>query len=418
MNQKKPIEAGADKALVSVVIRTCDRPSLLEQAVQSVIRQDYPAIEIVLINEGEAIADTLLDAINQSPVQLTLSDCPAEGPRGRTAAAQTGLDMANGEYLCFLDDDDWFESHHISGLIHALKNNPVSAVYSSVACVKAADPEHTIIKTYQQSFDRSQLLIENFIPIHAVLFKTSLLEKGLCFDPTLAVYEDWDFWLQLSEQTHMQHIDQVSAFYRVSEAGSGLHKDARLQEEYKEKLWAKWRDRSSQSDYYALLRSLSQTQQLHQQIQHLEQVTDSEAKQRDAEIDRQRTELKRLNDEIQRLNDEILRLNGDIQHRNNLLDQQGAELSEHQHTITRLESQRREKEAQINHQAKIAEEKDKHYDHLQQVNQQLNETSSNTLKSVSGKLSGMSDTLKVISGAAVVAVLVQVAALLKSLNVL
>jgi hypothetical protein len=55
---------------------------------------------------------------------------------------------------------------------------------------------------------------DNYIPIHAMVFARSLVEKGCRFDEAFNIYEDWDFWLQMSRETIFHHIDKISAYYR------------------------------------------------------------------------------------------------------------------------------------------------------------------------------------------------------------
>ena len=84
---------------------------------------------------------------------------------------------------------------------------------------------------FNQPYDRQRLLVENYLPIHAVLFARALVGESLCFDDTLEVYEDWDFWVQLSALTPLIHVDRVTAVYRIQEgSGFGLHRDGELLE--------------------------------------------------------------------------------------------------------------------------------------------------------------------------------------------
>src|SRR5687768_11007931 len=105
--------------LVSVLIRTRNRAELLLEAVRSVVQQDYPSIEIVIVNDGgENFADRCLALT--AGTQRTLRWLENAGT-GRSAAANTALDAAQGEYCLFLDDDDWLDPPHIRGLVLALR---------------------------------------------------------------------------------------------------------------------------------------------------------------------------------------------------------------------------------------------------------------------------------------------------------
>jgi hypothetical protein len=67
---------------------------------------------------------------------------------------------------------------------------------------------------FEHAFDPVLLMRDNYIPIHAMVFDTSLIKEGCRFDESFNNYEDWDFWLQLSRYTAFHHIGKLTAFYR------------------------------------------------------------------------------------------------------------------------------------------------------------------------------------------------------------
>ncbi|MEX2130292.1 MAG: glycosyltransferase [Pseudohongiellaceae bacterium] len=198
--------------LVSIICRSINRPQLAE-ALQSVRVQTYKPIEIILVDSlARGIsADLYRDYYRDYGDQIRV--VTPEKPLGRAAAANTGLDHARGDYLMFLDDDDWIAPDHIANLLDLLKaNRSIKAAYSSVRKVTlAGKPTEEI---FDQPYDVVLLRRDNYIPIHAVLFSRILLTTGCRFDESLDIYEDWDFWLQASRQTEMRHLDRITAFYR------------------------------------------------------------------------------------------------------------------------------------------------------------------------------------------------------------
>lgn len=195
--------------LVSVIVRTKDRPKLLSEALTSLTEQIYSNIEVVVINDGGNDVAGLLEGFKQYFTDFRYVFLKAN--RGRAAAANEGLDTASGDYLIFLDDDDLLDTEHISLLLEALYENPQYQVaYSGVRLV---GQDKTII--FNRSYDPFMLRAENYIPIHAVLFSRDLLTAGCRFDTGFVVYEDWDFWLQLSQLTDFIHVNKVTATYRT-----------------------------------------------------------------------------------------------------------------------------------------------------------------------------------------------------------
>ena len=195
--------------LVSVIVRTKDRAKLLGEALTSLTQQIYSNIEVVVVNDGGNDVAGLLEEFKEHFTDFKYVFLKVN--KGRSEAANEGLDAASGDYLIFLDDDDLMDTEHISTLVDTLsKNSQYKVVYSGVRLV--GQSETTI---FNNSYDSIMLRAQNYIPIHAVLFSKALVTAGCRFDKNLLVYEDWDFWLQLSLITDFIHIDKVSATYRT-----------------------------------------------------------------------------------------------------------------------------------------------------------------------------------------------------------
>lgn len=219
--------------LVSVLIRTKNRRERLQKALDSIALQTYPYIEVNCVNDGGENVKELLD--NSSFTRVNLIDNVSS--KGRAAAANQLLDMATGEYCIFLDDDDEFDADHLEHLVNEVNNNPsVKAVYSGV---RAGVGENS--QTYGQPFNAGLLRRGNYIPIHSVLFSRDLLDQGCRFDESLEIYEDWDFWLQVSQVAAMVFIDRTSATYHIhGDSGAG-QSGIRIDERYwKLQIYAKW----------------------------------------------------------------------------------------------------------------------------------------------------------------------------------
>jgi len=182
--------------------------------------------------------------------------CATGAPLARSRAANLGLDNAHGEYLIFLDDDDWFLPDHIMQLVQALKNNPRARVaYTGVKCVrKVQGSEWEQVYVFNESFNATRLLCENYLPIHAVLFSRRLLEEGCRFDEGLDIYEDWDFWIQASLISEFMHVDRVNAVYRISDSGGfGVTGDQDTIAQSLARLFDKWKHLWNEKQVVALM---------------------------------------------------------------------------------------------------------------------------------------------------------------------
>ena len=231
----------ADVPLVSVMIRTMGRAELAE-AITSVALQTYPRIEIVVV-DARGTGQLQIEQLQQRfPLRIVNADTQMHLNRG--AAANLGLESARGEYLIFLDDDDWFLPEHIAGLIDALLSNPhLRVAYGATECIQRnTSGAWELTYTFNQPFDRIRLLIENYIPMHAALFHRSILQAGCRIDESFDIYEDWDFWIQLANCTEFIFVNRVGAIYRLGQnSGFGLTGSSASIERGLQALFSKWR---------------------------------------------------------------------------------------------------------------------------------------------------------------------------------
>jgi len=216
-------DPGESGPLVSVIVRTKDRPSLLANALKSIASQTYANIEIVLVNDGgEDVRDVALALAGAIPVTYVAH----EASRGRAAAANSGLGAAKGLYLTFLDDDDVLYPDHIETLARRLQTGTDRVAYTSVqSAYFHGPPDHPEscvrrVVHHDIDFDPERLLFQNYIPIMSVLFHRAVLDKVGEFDVGLDLFEDWDFWIRASRHYRFHHIRQVTAEYRFYGAES------------------------------------------------------------------------------------------------------------------------------------------------------------------------------------------------------
>ena len=225
------------RPLISVLIRTKDRPTLLCEALQSVLRQSWDNLEIIIANDGGE--DVSAQVIPQAADNIHWYN--NTGDLGRSHAANLAMAQATGQYCLFLDDDDSIDPAHLQNLADALAAHPEHvAAYSAVRVmtngVKADKPD------FCYPFDAVRLMIENYIPIHAVLFRRALIDAGVRFDPAFDRFEDWDFWLQAAERHTFVYVDKCTATYRVDYAsGFGAKDDTgEALNEYRIAVYRKW----------------------------------------------------------------------------------------------------------------------------------------------------------------------------------
>ncbi len=213
-----PVVVG-EGPLVSVVVRTRNRPRLLAQALESLFASTYQRLEVVLVNDGGE--PPTLPA--ETPVTVRRVDL-AEN-RGRSEAANAGIAAATGELVGFLDDDDLVEPEHVATLAGLAAGSGARVVYSDAAVgLYEPDPEtgHRCVARrlpYSRDFDPDLLLLDNYIPFNTLLIERRLLAEVGALDPALPFFEDWDLLLRLAERAPFLHLARVTCEYRHFRGG-------------------------------------------------------------------------------------------------------------------------------------------------------------------------------------------------------
>ncbi len=238
-----PLIGHRDCPLVSILIRSTARETLAK-ALDSIALQTYPNIEVTVVNALGAGHPAPQSLCGRFPLRFVERQVAGEVLRLRRAeAANLALDSASGEWLLFLDDDDWLEPDHVAKLCAAVAASPeVMAANTGVACIFPEGRHSGIV--FDARVDPVVLSASNQLPIHSVLFSRQLLAKGCRFDESLDQYEDWDFWLQVSELSAFAYSPGISAYYLLA-GDSGVHEIRSVHAEAQARILRKWHLRCS-----------------------------------------------------------------------------------------------------------------------------------------------------------------------------
>lgn len=212
------INSVAVNPLVSIIVRTKDRPKLLKKALRSIHAQTYRPIEVVLVNDGGCTFD--VDELKNILGDVQLNYIRLEQNEGRSRAGNTGIENAGGEYIGFLDDDDEFYPDHLNALTTKLINSPLKVAYTEaeIVFVDILGEDEIIEKFkypfYSEDFSPEMLLIQNYIPFMCLLFERSVFDsEDVRFDESLEIFEDWKMLIKLSEKYWFDRIKKTTAKY-------------------------------------------------------------------------------------------------------------------------------------------------------------------------------------------------------------
>lgn len=225
-----------------------DRPSLGD-ALGSIALQTHPQIEVIVVNACGGNHSPLGPSCGQHRLTLVNADGPA---LRRSAAANAGLATASGEFFGFLDDDDLLTPDHVTHLVNVLcETTDAVAAY---ARTKAVDGAGATLREFGMSFDATALYLNNYLPIHSVLFRRQAYDGGARFDESFDLCEDWDFWIQVAQHGRFVFADRTTAIYRIAgDGGFALTGDPARARAAEEAICAKWRGRMSTEAYYDIV---------------------------------------------------------------------------------------------------------------------------------------------------------------------
>lgn len=236
------IGSGGRSPLLTVIIRTTGtRNEQLERALISLLNQDFKNFEILLVlssTSEKMYADfrTFVDALwFSSEVRLATVWCNAPG---RVAPLNTGLLCAQGDYVTFLDDDDYALSNWLQNYSGAIASVDAPTVLrQQVACANSdiespemivKEQERSLPQVKDFSFEYTQpwsffkTLSGNFTPIMAMAVPRNLtdLDELIFFDSNIELAEDWDFLLANCMRYPLVDIPEIGAVYNKLEANS------------------------------------------------------------------------------------------------------------------------------------------------------------------------------------------------------
>ncbi|HEX9150334.1 MAG TPA: PIG-L family deacetylase [Thermoanaerobaculia bacterium] len=210
-------------APLAVVVRTRNRPALLAQALESLRSQTVRPARVVVVNDGGASVCSVVEPFRDA-FAVSLEELPER--RGRSAAANLGVESADQDLVAFLDDDDVVFPDHVDRLVSAHRAGPEPVVYSDAVTVvyrREGEEWRAVSRTLQYSldFDRDYLLLANYIPLHTLLLPRALYRKVGGFDAGMEFSEDWDFLIRASFETSFRHVRAVTCEYRVFQGDDG-----------------------------------------------------------------------------------------------------------------------------------------------------------------------------------------------------
>jgi glycosyltransferase involved in cell wall biosynthesis len=190
--------------LVSVITPSFNQARYLEQTMRSVLEQDYPHIEYIVIDG--ASMDGSVDIIRKYKSRLAY--WASEKDSGQAEAVNKGLARATGEIVAWLNSDDYYLSGAVSSAVKILEENQnVILVYGDMLAVDENGQTINLMKYGQLSL--ADLLCFQIIGQPSVFFRRGALQKAGLLDTTFHFLLDHHLWIRMAAQGKILHVSQV-----------------------------------------------------------------------------------------------------------------------------------------------------------------------------------------------------------------
>ena len=198
---------------VTVAIPTYGHRAYVLETLESVFAQTLPDVEVIVVNDGSpddtaAVLRPLIDAGRIRYVE--------QPNAGQAAARNRCVELARGEFLAFLDDDDVWPADHLEAHVAALRADPAVVVSYGYATLFGRPDDPGFPRNGAPTGDvRADFLRGCWMtsPGQAVM-RTAAVRAVGGFDPSLWGTDDWDFYIRLAGRGPFVYLPRRSLFYR------------------------------------------------------------------------------------------------------------------------------------------------------------------------------------------------------------
>ena len=203
-------------ALISIIMPTFNRASLIREAINSIANQVYTNWELIIVDDcstdgTERIVQTYADS------RVRYIRCRTNS--GPAHARSIGMQSALGDYFCYLDSDNTWDPRYLDVMLNVLKNTPGA---SSIYCAQVVhhiqpDQQHKKVIRFSP-FSRSQLENANYIDLNCFLHKRQLFEELGGFRNDMRMLEDWELLIRYTRTSFPVSLPCLLSHYFVGKS--------------------------------------------------------------------------------------------------------------------------------------------------------------------------------------------------------
>lgn len=212
-----------DLPLVSIVTPSFNQARYIEATIQSVLAQDYPRIEYIIIDGGST--DGTVEIIKN--YEGRLASWVSEPDEGQTDAINKGFARAKGDILAWINSDDTYEPEAVAAAVRYLEGHPdVGLVYGDCSFINESGG---VIGKFNAAQTDLPLLRRGYvhIPQQASFFRADLWRQVGPLDTSFYFAMDYDLWTRLAARSDIKYVPQTWANFRLHTSGKTIVADDR-----------------------------------------------------------------------------------------------------------------------------------------------------------------------------------------------
>jgi glycosyltransferase involved in cell wall biosynthesis len=209
--------------LVSIVTPSFNQGRYIEATIQSVLAQDYPRIEYIIVDGGST--DGTVDIIKKHAGHI--ASWVSEPDKGQTDAINKGFARAAGGILAWINSDDTYAPGAVAAAVGYLQEHPeVGLVYGDCNFI---NENGRVIGKFNAAQTDGRLLRRGYvhIPQQASFFRADLWREVGPLDPSFYFAMDYDLWTRLAGRSQLKYVPQTWANFRLHTSGKTILADDR-----------------------------------------------------------------------------------------------------------------------------------------------------------------------------------------------
>jgi len=213
--------------LISIITPTYQRAEFIEEMLKSILVQTYSNWELILVDDGSTdnTVELIKPYLNDQRIKYHYQE-----NNGQSSARKKAIQLAEGEYLAFLDSDNvWIPTRLELGL-KAIESDPtIDLTYGDIVEIDIDSVEQPTqnMKRFSGAV-APELVKDNFITMNTVLVKKTAVIKVGAFRSEVKRADDYDMWLRLSAEHNFLYVPKIMVKYRVMDDQISSNKAGRF----------------------------------------------------------------------------------------------------------------------------------------------------------------------------------------------